>query len=71
MEAEWSRKFEDLEEQSTREISSLNNERNGLKARLEDSRKEVQQWQQRYSGLISENDRQGLIEFTKNILIFS
>ena len=65
MEAEWSRKFEDLEEQSTREISSLNNERNGLKARLEDSRKEVQQWQQRYSGLISENDRQGLIEFTK------
>jgi hypothetical protein len=71
LEAEWSRKFEDLEEQSTREISSLNNERNGLKARLEDSRKEVQQWQQRYSGLISENDRQGLIEFTKNILIFS
>ena len=65
MEAEWSRKFEDLEEQSTREISSLTNERNGLKARLEESRKEVQQWQQRYSGLISENDRQGLIEFTK------
>ncbi len=68
MEAEWGRRLEELEEQSAREISSLNNERNALKVRLEESRKEVQQWQQRYSGVISENDRQGWTELIYHFL---